>query len=80
MKFEQKWLAGIRENGVCEEYFPATVPGNVQRDYSAHIGILDDLMMSDNVTKLEETEGYTWEYFTTLKFEANTDHKVFFAA
>ena len=80
MKFEQKWLAGIRENGVCKEYFPATVPGNVQRDYAAHIGILDDIMMSDNVTKLEETEGYTWEYFTTLQFETDSDKKVFFVA
>ena len=42
MKFEQKWLAGVRENGVCKEYFSATVPGNVQRDYAEHIGILDE--------------------------------------
>ena len=80
MKFEQKWYAGVKKENGCQEYFPATVPGNVQRDYAAHIGILEDIMFGDNVTKLEETEGWTWEYSTTLDFDADSDQKVFFVA
>lgn len=73
MKFEQKWCAGVRTKNGCQEYFPATVPRNVQRDYAKHIGILEDIMFSDNVTKLDETEGYTWEYSTTLDFDADSN-------
>lgn len=80
MRFEQTWYAGVREGNGCKEYFPATVPGNVQRDYAAHIGILNDIMFSDNVTRLEETEGYTWEYCTTLDFDAELNQKVYFVA
>ena len=39
-KFYQNWEAGILDSGICNEYFPAEVPGNVQRDYAKHIGIL----------------------------------------
>ena len=80
MKFEQTWFAGVIEGNECKEYFPATVPGNVQRDYAKHIGILDEIMFSDNVTKLEKTEGYTWEYRTSLDFKAADNQKVFFVA
>lgn len=76
MKFYQNWKACIKG----EEFFPATVPGNVQMDYAAHIGILDNIQFSKNVAELEKVENSTWEYVTQLDFEKENDEQVWFIA
>jgi len=79
MKFAQKWQArAIRPEGPGE-WFPAQVPGNVQKDYGAHMG-WGDINYADNVTKFRGTEGYTWEYRTVLDYACGEGEKAVFVA
>ena len=77
MKFNQQWQArAIRPDG-CSDWFPAEVPGNVQHDYGLMMG-WGDINVAENVTRFRETEGYTWEYRTTLDYTlAPSEHAVF---
>lgn len=79
MKFYQNWEACVCCSDGQKEYFKASVPGNVQKDYAEHIGI-NDLFFGNSLTKLEKTEGYTWEYRTVLDFTPEAQKKVFFVA
>lgn len=79
MKFYQEWEACILDSKEQHEYFKASVPGNIQKDYAEHIGI-GDLFFSNTLTALEKTEGYTWEYRTVLDFAPEAQKKVFFVA
>ena len=65
MIFKQSWF-GKR----CGEeiLFPATVPGNIQYDYSIYRGF-GDLQYSDNHKKLQEFEDDHWEYVTELSYK-----------
>lgn len=80
MIYQQKWKARVWDKDGLNEYFPATVPGNVQRDYALYKGILQDIQFSNNVEKLEETESYTWEYRAELDFNSESDDRIFFTA
>jgi len=79
MKFNQQWQARAIRGGVPGEWFPAQVPGNVQYDYGRFMG-WGDISVGDNVTKFRETEGYTWEYKTTLDYTAEPGEKAFFVS
>lgn len=77
MKFHQKWQArAIRPDG-ASEWFAAEVPGNVQYDYGRMMG-WGDINYGENVTKFRETEGYTWEYRTTLDYRAADGERAVF--
>lgn len=80
MKFYQKWQACAINENEKSDYFSATVPGNVQRDYAEYLGILDDLQFGNNVAKLEKTESFYWEYRTEIHYEAKPDEKIYFVA
>lgn len=80
MKQHQTWEAGILNSDGKWEYFPAVVPGNVQRDYAEYSGILENIQYGTNVTQLTQVEDCTWKYRTVLDFEAAEDEKVFFVA
>lgn len=76
MVFNQVWQAKISDR---DEWFNATVPGNVQKDYADFIGI-DDLMYSTNTKLLEEIENSTFVYKTFLQYNADNNEKVYFVA
>ncbi len=80
MKFMQSWVASVTDSEGKYRQFPATVPGNVQRDFAEYLGILDDLMFSDNVSRLDECEGYTWTYSAKLSFSKSHSEKVYFVS
>jgi len=79
MKFSQTWQArAIRPDGPSE-WFPASVPGNVQYDYGRMMG-WGDINYAENANHFMETEGYTWEYHTTLNYTCNENEYAVFAA
>ena len=80
MRFEQNWKARVPDGENKSEFFPAAVPGNVQRDYAEFKGILNDLQFSVNVKRLEETEGFFWEYKTNLNYSLGKGERLFFVA
>lgn len=80
MKFFQKWSAKVCDETGKEHVFRASVPGNVQRDFSEYSGTSESLMEKNNAAVLEKTEGYTWTYFTNLSFTREGDERVFFVS
>ena len=69
MKYALTWQArAIRADG-ASDWFPAQVPGNVQRDYGAYMN-WGDISVGENVTLFRQTEGYTWEYRAALDYAA----------
>ncbi len=84
MKFYQQWMGGRfdPEGKTAYPQFPVAVPGNIQYEYAQSIGIenLDRLFYANTVAKLEETEGYTWEYRTNVTFDKKEGQKVFLVA
>ena len=79
MKFSQTWQArAIRPDGPSE-WFCARVPGNVQYDYAQMMG-WGDINYAENANRFMETEGYTWEYHTTLNYTCSENEYAVFAA
>ena len=79
MKYEQIWQARALKSDGVSPWFPAQVPGNVQRDYGLMMDF-GDINYSDNVNKFRETEGYTWEYKTVLDFVCEEGKKAVFVS
>ena len=79
MKFEQQWT-GVRiiKDGKNEE-FPATVPGNIQLDYSKYANF-DDVMYGENCTQYEKIEDDSWAYVTKLTYERKDGERVWFVS
>ena len=76
MIFEQKWSGrNCRE----DEYFPASVPGNIQYDYSKAKGF-DDLHYSDNYKHLLPFEDDAWEYVARPDYRKKDGERVFFVS
>lgn len=65
MKYFANWKAACLGGEHKEEYFPATVPGNVQKDYAEHFG-LGDVNYSDNYLKFGELEDFYFKYQTRV--------------
>ncbi len=79
MKLYMEWQArAVRKDG-HSDWFPATVPGNVQYDYGKMMGC-GDINQGDNVTKFRATEDYTWEYRTWLSFDEMEGEKAYFVS
>ncbi len=77
MKFLQKWQGRRYDPTGKEEFdfFSVQVPGNIQCDYLKHIG-MENPMFSDNLTELEHTEDWWWEYQTKLEFEKSSEESL----
>ena len=84
MKFYQKWAGGRIDPTGKASYprYPVEVPGNIQYEYARSVGLdaPDTLFYADNVARLQEAEGYTWEYRTFLSFEKKEGQRVFLVA
>ena len=80
MKFYQDWMACIHDETMAPEYFPAVVPGNVQKDFARYMGWLADLQFATNIKKLEPYRNCYWKYETTLEYTANPGERVYFVA
>lgn len=77
MIYNQQWLGAMVNNGEYSEYFPATVPGNIQKDYSDHMG-WGDLNYMDNCRRFEKIEDCFWSYKTDVKCDAKENERIFF--
>ncbi len=60
-----------------DDFFSATVPGNIQDDY-ARAHDFGDVNYSDNCTRYEQLEDYGWLYRTELVYDKKADERVFF--
>lgn len=78
MRFDQVWL-GRNCNKQQNEWFPASVPGNIQYDYSVFHNF-EDLNYSDNYKQFLPLEEDHWEYQTTLSYEKKDGERVFFVS
>lgn len=76
MKFIQKW-EGRNVTSAKDDWFSASVPGNIQYDYGIHHNF-SDVQYSDNYKQYLPTENDTWEYRTHLDFKAAEGERVFF--
>ena len=77
MIFKQTWLGCAVVDGKKSEYFPVTVPGNIQKDYASFAGF-GDINYMNNCKKYEEIEDWSWNYKTTVNADVKKDEKVFF--
>ena len=60
MRFKQKWQ-GRNCNKNAEEWFPASVPGNIQYDYGV-FHKFEDVQYADNYKQYLPLEEDHWEY------------------
>ncbi|MBE5783785.1 MAG: hypothetical protein E7329_10775 [Clostridiales bacterium] len=81
MRYEQNWEGRPYDpSGISDHpFFPVEVPGNIQYDYAKYLGI-EDLQYANTVKRLEETEGFFWEYRTHLSYEAEKGQKIMLVA
>ena len=79
MRFNQTWKVAICGGENRGKYFPANVPGNVQRDYAEFLG-LKNLQYGRTLKALESTENERWSYKTALDYAAKPDERVYFVA
>ena len=79
MKFYQQW-EGVRlgVDGSVER-FPATVPGNIQKDYGEYKGF-GDVMYSTNCEKFKSFENDRWEYRSILSYDKKSDQRAWFVS
>lgn len=76
MKFYQIW-EGRNCNPERNAWFPATVPGNIQKDYAV-ANDFADVQFADNYKQFLPLENDHWEYRTELKLDRQPGEKVFF--
>lgn len=76
MKFYQIWQGRSCTEG-RNDWFPATVPGNIQKDYAV-VNNFADVQFADNYKQFLPLEDDHWEYRTELKFDRVPGEKVFF--
>ncbi len=78
MKFYQNW-AGRSCEPSRNSWFPASVPGNIQKDY-AIANSFADWQYSDNSKQFLPIEDDHWEYRTTLSYESKSGDRIFFVS
>ena len=74
MIFKQTWQG---KNCRTEEVFPASVPGNIQRDFGI-FKKFGDVNYADNYKQYIPYEDDFWEYSTTLDYKKNEGERVLF--
>lgn len=77
MRFNQKWKGTCVKNGVCGEFFEASVPGNIQLDY-ANAHNFPNVNWNDTPELFKELEDCGWVYKTEIECIVNPREKVFF--
>lgn len=78
MKFYQSWM-GRSCHPERNAWFPATVPGNIQKDYAVANGFAD-VQYADNYKQFLPLEDDHWEYRTELRYDAKKGERVFFVS
>lgn len=76
MKFYQTWEGRSCTAG-RDAWFPANVPGNIQKDYAVANNFAD-VQYADNYKQFLPLEDDHWEYRTTLQADCKTGERVFF--
>lgn len=78
MRFNQQWEG---RNCASEQnpWFPATVPGNIQKDYAVFAGFAD-WHYADNYKQFQPLENDAWMYRTTLQYDKKEGERVFFVS
>lgn len=79
MIFNQRWQGYRIKDGVYSEPFPASVPGNIQKDWALSHDF-GDVHYADNCEKFRELEDDFWEYRTLLNYTVNEGERVFFVS
>lgn len=77
MIFQQQWMGARVRDGVTGEWFPATVPGNIQADYAAYMDF-PDVNYADSCKLYEELEDDAWVYRTHVQCGPKENERVFF--
>ena len=77
MIFKQIWQ-GRNCAKAPNEYFPASVPGNIQLDYANAHGF-GDVMYADNYKQFLPLEDDAWEYRAVLSYDKKEGERVFFS-
>lgn len=75
-RYYQNW-EGAYLGETPTEFFPATVPGNIQKDYAAYKG-WGDVDFGDNCLAYKALEDGAWLYRTEVKADAEPGQRVFF--
>jgi beta-mannosidase len=78
MKFYQSWM-GRSCHPERNAWFPATVPGNIQKDYAVANGFAD-VQYADNYKQFLPLEDDHWEYRTELRYDAKKGERVIFVS
>jgi len=76
MKFYQTWEGRSCTKG-RDAWFPATVPGNIQKNYAVANGFAD-VQFADNYKQFLPLEDDHWEYRTQLQYDQGDGERVFF--
>lgn len=74
---QQTWLGARIHEDVRGEWFPVTVPGNIQEDYGKFMHY-PDWMFGENARMYEALEDDFWLYRTEVSCEAEEGQRVFF--
>lgn len=77
MIFNQVWKGAAVCDGKYSEFFPVTVPGDIQKDYAAFMG-WGDINRMDNCKKYEDIEDFFWSYKTNALYSAKNGERIFF--
>lgn len=77
MIFLQSWQGARIHEGVTGQWFPATVPGNIQEDYGKFMGF-PDVNWADTCKLYSPLEDDGWFYQTKVSCTAAPGERVFF--
>lgn len=75
MIFKQDWSGRLCNRP--DQLFKATVPGNIQYDYSV-FKKFDDIYFADNIHQFLPLEDEEWEYIARLQYDRCADESVWF--
>ena len=78
MRFDQKWNGRNCDKNPAE-WFPVSVPGNIQYDYGVFHNF-EDLNYSDNYKQFLPLEDDHWEYQAILNYDRKDGERVFFVS
>ena len=77
MIFLQTWQGARISDKLACQWFPATVPGNIQADYGRAMGY-PELQFGDNCKMYEALEDDGWLYRTEVSCQREANARVFF--
>ena len=78
MRFDQVWNGRNCDKNPTE-WFPVSVPGNIQYDYGV-FHKFEDLNYSDNYKQFLPLEDDHWEYQAVLNYDRKDGERVFFVS